>query len=292
MFFQSKKLKRTILLGYRAYARSMVFLPGPPIFVNSMPKSGTHLLTNVLAALPRTMPSGLHVQTWQCHRGPETRAAADAFVVDRAKLDRFLRRANAGQIVTGHLPWRDEIGTVLRDRGHAVLFNIRDPRDILVSQLRYILGLRRHYLHERLLSGYPDDDRRLLALITGAPPRGDREAAPLHPFGRRLRQRLGWRTAPGVHVTRFEELVGARGGGDPRAQRRTIAAVAAHVRRSLDDRALEALVDRLAGSGSFTFRRGVIGDWRNHFTDAHKAAFKEQAGQALIELGYETDLNW
>jgi hypothetical protein len=43
---------------------------------------------------------------------------------------------------------------------------------------------------------------------------------------------------------------------------------------------------------SSTFRKGIAGDWKNHFNDEHKKMFKEKAGDFLIELGYEKDLNW
>jgi adenylylsulfate kinase len=41
-----------------------------------------------------------------------------------------------------------------------------------------------------------------------------------------------------------------------------------------------------------TRRKGIVGDWRNLFTQKHKDYFKEVAGNLLIELGYEKDLNW
>lgn len=40
------------------------------------------------------------------------------------------------------------------------------------------------------------------------------------------------------------------------------------------------------------FRKGVSGDWANHFTDKVKVKFKEEFGQHLIETSYEKDLNW
>lgn len=44
-------------------------------------------------------------------------------------------------------------------------------------------------------------------------------------------------------------------------------------------------------SASF-FRKGVAGDWKNVFTDRDTAVFKEGAGDALVELGYEEDRGW
>jgi hypothetical protein len=39
-------------------------------------------------------------------------------------------------------------------------------------------------------------------------------------------------------------------------------------------------------------RKGIAGDWRNHFSDDLKRDFKEQWGDLLIATGYEQDLNW
>jgi hypothetical protein len=43
--------------------------------------------------------------------------------------------------------------------------------------------------------------------------------------------------------------------------------------------------------GSFR-RKGVSGDWRNHFTPEAGEVFDSYAGDALVELGYETDRDW
>lgn len=40
------------------------------------------------------------------------------------------------------------------------------------------------------------------------------------------------------------------------------------------------------------WRKGISGDWRNYFTQDDKDRFKRLAGELLIELDYERDLNW
>ena len=40
------------------------------------------------------------------------------------------------------------------------------------------------------------------------------------------------------------------------------------------------------------FRKGQPGDWANHFSDEHKAAFKERFNHVLVKLGYEDDDSW
>lgn len=44
-------------------------------------------------------------------------------------------------------------------------------------------------------------------------------------------------------------------------------------------------------SGSF-FRKGVSGDWKNHFNEDLKEMYKNEIGDFLIQYGYESDLNW
>jgi len=40
------------------------------------------------------------------------------------------------------------------------------------------------------------------------------------------------------------------------------------------------------------FRKGIVGDWRNHFSKENIRIFKEIAGKTLIVAGYEKDNNW
>lgn len=39
-------------------------------------------------------------------------------------------------------------------------------------------------------------------------------------------------------------------------------------------------------------RKGIIGDWKNHFTPEARKFFAEYAGKELIKLGYEKDFSW
>jgi hypothetical protein len=40
------------------------------------------------------------------------------------------------------------------------------------------------------------------------------------------------------------------------------------------------------------FRKGVVGDWRNVFTEKDNALFKKEAGDLLLKLDYEEDEHW
>ena len=40
------------------------------------------------------------------------------------------------------------------------------------------------------------------------------------------------------------------------------------------------------------YRKGIVGDWRNHFEPVHVDAFKRNYNDLLLRLGYETDPHW
>lgn len=50
-------------------------------------------------------------------------------------------------------------------------------------------------------------------------------------------------------------------------------------------------LDKINRHNTF-IRRGIAGDWRNHFNNKHIEIVKEIAGDALILFGYEQDLCW
>jgi hypothetical protein len=64
-----------------------------------------------------------------------------------------------------------------------------------------------------------------------------------------------------------------------------------HLRVS-QDTALEALESSIAPHKSGTFRKGVPGSWQEYFTLKNKQTFKEVAGDLLIQMDYEKDIDW
>jgi len=40
------------------------------------------------------------------------------------------------------------------------------------------------------------------------------------------------------------------------------------------------------------YRKGVAGDWKNHFNERHIRYFKNAMNDILVKYGYEKDENW
>ena len=97
----------------------------------------------------------------------------------------------------------------------------------------------------------------------------------------------GWLDDPDCLIVKFEDLVGSQGGGSDERQTAAVASIAQHVGLALDDADVQAVAGQVFNRGAQTFRKGAIGDWRNHFSAEHITAFEETGGQELLQTyGY------
>jgi glutaredoxin 3 len=66
------------------------------------------------------------------------------------------------------------------------------------------------------------------------------------------------------------------------------------VRAAVEANRFSKLTARKPGQEDSTnyFRKGVVGDWRNHFTKTDARVFDEYAGDELVLAGYEQDRSW
>lgn len=254
------------------------YASNPPVLVNSVPKSGTHLLHAVAASLPgvRDYHSFVASVPSVVHR-PRSEAATSA----------RLRAIAPGELLRAHL-WHSAVAAEQLRRSNVVhLLTIRDPRDVVVSEAHYLAEMAPwHSLHRSFAERSGVGERITLA-IEGLGPHGSRWYPPI---GQRLAPYVRWITEPGVHTFRYEDLIGER---RLDAVRRVVAAFAAASAAPVD---IDAIAARAATGiderRPHTFRKGGAGGWRSAFTPEHKDLFKLRAGDLLVRLGYEQDDGW
>jgi Sulfotransferase domain len=200
-------------------------------------------------------------------------------------LARRLSRLPDGCFVNAHCIYTPELARLFRGQGMKTVCLLRDPRDLAVSQMHYLRDNppKRHFAHEAFMA-LPSDHERLLVCIRG----GELGGRWLQSLNQRYRQFLGWERDEGAVMVRFEDLVGPRGGGSADLQRRAVERVAAHLDISLDPPTMRRVEENLFGMGR-TFRKGLIGGWREEFSPEHELAAEEVAGPLLAELGYEQE---
>lgn len=275
-FVQNSTLRKLLISSYRVYARSQFLRSGPRIFVNSIPKAGTHLLTAELQRLGDVQNSRLHLDIDRV--GLKGTNGAFGFPkIDITKTERALKTVRAGQMLSAHLYWSKELDTLLADANMKSIFIARDPRDIVLSRMHYAMGLRRHRLHNYLV-GLPNDLERLRSLIVG------RESGPfIRPLSDTLRGYRPWLESPTTLAVRFEDLVGERGGGSAELKLQTLRAIVDFC--GLDDSNVEAMAN--VGTGPTpTMRKGKAGGWKDELPAEIVDLFERELGDYISAYDY------
>lgn len=276
----------------------------PVLFANSFPKSGTHLLTQILGGFSKLGPavnSGLPavVTFW----GDSGLQRSEPEIL--ADLARYL----PGDIGYGHLHATPALVSALTQEKFVSFFIIRDPRDVVVSHVHYITEMEPTHIHHLFYTqNLHTFEDRLRTSIQGIPPSNmgssdeflkttQKETSlpdPTNPsfpdVYSRFQPYLEWCQQPAVLTIRYENFIDD--------QTNTILKILKHAVGGgfpLDfdlDNAVEILKDQIDPQRSPTFRTGKTGGWKEAFSPENKQIFKEIAGGLLITLGYEKDYNW
>lgn len=252
----------------------------PAVLGNAMPKSGSHLIIQVLQGLTRIGPF--------VNPGfpPVNRSEDNLKLAERAILDN-IDAMLPGDIAYGYIHARQPFVQALTNPGRATVFVYRDPRDMIVSHVFYATEMHsEHGMHRYYTQSLHSMEERLQAAIQGI----DRVDLKLSNVEERYKPYLGWLEIPQALCLRFEDLILDRETAFVRLlvyleDRGMLMDVA-------KEQAVQTLKDAIAPRKSGTFRRGQPGNWREYFTEANKKQFKETAGDLLIQMGYERDFDW
>lgn len=293
----SRALRRAGILAYSNLVRANRFLPPPKVLLNGPPKSGTHLLSDCIALVPRMMFSGRHFALSDFFPHPDKHWNLQLYnpdvdpAVDEKRLGKFLGRCPQGMFVTAHAGSHPVLRRLLQELRFKHILLLRDPRDIVVSYAFYVKREPLHDHHRYYTETLKSDEERLMASIRGF----GRSAAvdtPLLSVEEIFAGFIPWLDDPSTLVVRFEDLIGSRGGGQEGTQIACIRKIGEALERPLNEEQARQIAQKMYGGGSLTFRKGQTGDWRTHFTEAHRRAFKAVAGDTLIKLGYESGPGW
>jgi len=260
-------------------------LPAPkngwPILLGiSFPKSGTHLLDQILLGFSRVAPFSRRLHSFYAeYEGESGRKRSPEQAL------RWLDSLNSGDIASAHLFARPDVVEHVTGSNFIPYFIYRDPRDVAVSHVFYITEMEQNHVHHAYYQSLPDFDARLKVSILGRP---DTDVE-FPDIAGRFTPYLGWLDQSVMMKIHFEDLIHDRVGTLNCIIDHFLARVPLQVERS---RLLESLETSINPSKSPTFRSGKTGEWKKYFSEDHKKIFKEVAGDLLIRLGYEKDNNW
>ncbi|MBK7319992.1 sulfotransferase domain-containing protein [Candidatus Villigracilis affinis] len=280
-----KQIRRT-LRPYGKTAQAILrwkrfsFNDAPPIFGNSKPKSGSHLLLQILNGFTQIMPyryvaaDPVRTITYEGRRKTKEEILAD------------LKRVPNGVIGWGYVDATKENASFLTSAGRVNYFIYRDPRDMLVSQVFFATDMHEEHGMHDYYNSLPDFGARLNVAITGI----DRDGLKMVSVKQRYEGVFQWLEQKSVMCLRFEDLINNRD--------TTLMSMLDEIEKTgykiptPREKALAILVDAIQPKKSHTFRSGKTGGWKQYFDEDHKKLFKDIAGDLLMKLGYESSNDW
>lgn len=243
------------------------------IFIAGLPKSGTTWLFQLLRELPGYHPAYVY--------DPD-----GCNLLHKICTDNFAHLPAYGHYVMKlHTEYSVETTEIFEKFNIKPIIMYRDLRDQCVSRYFHVLN---DSLHR---------DNKLYSSLT-------KEEAMTHNIQVTIDYYMSWienwlagvkKKPEQFHEIKYEIL---------RANPiETLSAVLSFFRITLSPNEIEQITQKVASQTKFdikenfikkssTARKGIVGDWRNHFTENHVKIFKEKCGQHLIDVGYEKDLDW
>ncbi|PHR84385.1 MAG: hypothetical protein COA59_07240 [Colwellia sp.] len=277
------------------------------VLANSLPKSGTHVLTRILDLIGFEANS-LHFSgaiTRNRSNNPikiiknrieTTLNVSEGFCLDLDE-DRFLRNKYFAKLINSfadetysqaHIPYSIELENEFEKNDIKILYIIRDPRDVLISHFHHH-HRDENYDGHKLMNLQTNDKDKILLSLNGF---NLNTYNPTLPLKERIERTKGWYFTKSKNVcsVKFEDIIGVKGLSSEEKQIETIKKIEDFL--EINDSSLLKQKDKIYYEKAETFRKAKINDWKNYFDEEIKVLVKNSMGDYLIELGYENDLNW
>jgi sulfotransferase 6B1 len=243
---------------------------GPKILLNSIPKSGTHLLETVVEQIPilrhfggRTLRTNIYSSPLACYKR--------------------VGRLSKGEFAPAHLAFDEALFDIIKQNNIKVLMMARDPRDIIVSNEHYITNIDKTHEHHKYLSSLPSSEARIEALIKGF----DNNGIVYPSIAELFASYQKWTQQPEVFCLKFEDLIGEKGGGSQQKQRDTVERLIQYLGVELKADELNSICESTFSTKSSTFRKGKIGSWADSISKRHLEMLHKDAYTIMKSYGYE-----
>lgn len=257
LFFRNTFLK---------FKKALRGTPTKKILIVSIQKSGTHLIQNIMKGAGF---EGIGV-------GKDTKMADFVGLGDN-------------QYLWTHFVPSDEIQMAIEKGGESVyiIFNFRDPRDVLVSWFYWLhpnsnksMHLHQDYM-KKVYRNFTDDE--LIDIFIRNDKFREVEYNPIEHF--RLSRVLYFH--PNVFNVRFEDIVGSNGGGSDDLQKETIKNIFSYLKIEIVN--IDKIAKNAFDETSKTFRKGKIGTYKEVLSRRQIKLFNHLHGDIIKQYGYEDD---
>src|SRR5260221_4983473 len=173
----------------------------PVLLGISFPKSGTHLLDQILLGFSKVAPYAKRLHSFYAEyegesgvkRSPEQAVA-------------WLNALRPRDVASAHLFARPEAVACVCTSNFIPYFIFRDPRDVVVSHVFYVTEMESRHVHHAYYQSLSDFDSRLQVSILGRPDVNIEFSNIAHRFA----PYLDWLHHPEVLTIHFEDLISNR----------------------------------------------------------------------------------
>ena len=263
------------------------------ILISTMPRSGTIYLHNFIAELFQYSKLEPVFTGGSSPNPPEW---------DPYKFDKTYSSLANGQVLCAHYLLTDDIKKILLQPDVLTIYLYRDPRDAAVSAVLYIKNvLTNHPLYD-FFSGLSISEAITFMLNGGIVKteenKSEKGCGYINHEGMKYfcDSTLEWVAEPGVVKIRYEDLMH----DSIDCLQTSLQEVGVGINEIRIQEVFAKLNFTYFSDGRVKgdedvrshFRKGVSGDYVNHFNELHKAICKQRIGNHLIKLGYEKDLCW
>lgn len=261
-------------LRWRAWLRGFVSDGHGGILLNSIPKSGTHLLERLINSMPSLYRSGHFIS--HVHHGIVEQSLND----NRRVLIRLPNKA----VISTHMPFSALDRDLLADLHFKHVLLLRDPRALAVSQYFHAIKRPTNRLHQSLSS--TTKEQALWKLINGFEFNYLGRSYVQPPLDKYFSSFCRWLDT-GAHLIKFEDIVGSRGGGCDQRQFNAVVGLASYLGLEITDEYAEMVGRQSFSEKANTYRTGHISEWKRHITQLQSKEICRRCETQMAMLKYQ-----
>jgi hypothetical protein len=263
------------------------------LFINSLPKSGTNLLSRIIdlsgyryrdVGLAATLVHGRFYYLRQFLRGalfdknPLIIGQDLPMSISSKWVGAQINNISIAEYITGHCNYSDHLYLMLKEQNIKTIMVVRDPRDMLISYAYYVAKTPSHFLYNHYKN--LTHEERIDFTING----GKAGTLYIESLAGMLNSLNGWFNKSDVMIVKFEDIIGSKGGGNDEVQKLTVENIFNFL--DIEQTKMNNVLENFYGA-SHTFRKGQIGNWKEELTNKQVADLKNNIGYIMNYWNYE-----
>jgi hypothetical protein len=293
------------------------------LLINSLPKSGTHLVSRAAELLgykEHFSVGNLKNQEQKSENGTELKVeysvpiflnygeiknllkkqgmtpqevknknnlnvgALTSSYLDVDVLRKCLSEVPQGCLILGHIPWDENLSLILSELNFRHLFIIRDPRPVITSLVSFILDTRKMPKKHFLEKDFRQMTSFQRFEFLFNGGYAKNAGVEIKKFADVCNSMAAWKNDPNCLFLRFEDLIGEKGGGSSSLQLETIKKIAAHLEIPFEN--IANRIGEVYNPGARTFRTGQVAGWEASLGPDLSDYIKENCAELCRDSGY------